>query len=64
MRHLVTEMQRACKQLTKVELFDIYRGEKIGADKKSMAFSLSFQPADKPLTPMRLTASSRKFSAT
>ena len=48
---LVTEMQRACKQLTKVELFDIYRGEKLGADKKSMAFSLSFQPADKPLTP-------------
>ena len=47
---LVTEMQRACKQLTKVELFDIYRGEKLGADKKSMAFSLSFQPADKPLT--------------
>ena len=27
------------------------RGEKLGADKKSMAFSLSFQPADKPLTP-------------
>ena len=48
---LVTEMRRACKQLTKVELFDIYRGEKLGADKKSMAFSLSFQPADKPLTP-------------
>ena len=48
---LVTEMQRACKQLTKVELFDIYRGEKLGTDKKSMAFSLSFQPADKPLTP-------------
>ena len=48
---LVTEMQRACKQLTKVELFDIYRGEKLGADKKSMAFSLSFQPADKPLPP-------------
>lgn len=48
---LVTEMQRACKQLTKVELFDIYRGEKLGADKKSMAFSLSFQPTDKPLTP-------------
>ena len=47
---LITEMKRACKQLTKVELFDIYRGEKLGADKKSMAFSLFFQPADKPLT--------------
>ena len=45
---LITEMQRACKQLTKVELFDIYRGEKLGADKKSMAFSLYFQPGEKP----------------
>ena len=45
---LIAEMQRACKQLTKVELFDIYRGEKLGADKKSMAFSLYFQPGDKP----------------
>ena len=45
---LIDEMQRACKQLTKVELFDIYRGEKLGAGKKSMAFSLSFQPTDAP----------------
>ena len=45
---LIDEMQRACKQLTKVELFDIYRGEKLGAGKKSMAFSLYFQPADVP----------------
>ena len=47
---LIDEMQRACKQLTKVELFDIYRGEKLGAGKKSMAFSLYFQPADAPFT--------------
>ncbi|WP_300366976.1 phenylalanine--tRNA ligase subunit beta [uncultured Subdoligranulum sp.] len=45
---LMAEMQRACKQLTKVELFDIYRGDKLGAGKKSMAFSLYFQPGDKP----------------
>ena len=45
---LIDEMQRACKQLSKVELFDIYRGEKLGADKKSMAFSLYFQPTDAP----------------
>ena len=48
---LMAEMQRACKQLTKVELFDIYRGEKLGAGKKSMAFSLYFQPGDKAFTP-------------
>ena len=51
---LVSEMQRACKQLVKVELFDIYRGEKLGAGKKSMAFSLSFQPDTKPLTPAEI----------
>ena len=45
---LIDEMQRACKQLSKVELFDIYRGEKLGAGKKSMAFSLYFQPTDAP----------------
>lgn len=48
---LIAEMQRACKQLAHVELFDIYRGEKLGADKKSMAFTLHFAPADKALTP-------------
>ena len=47
---LMAEMQRACKQMTKVELFDIYRGEKLGEGKKSMAFSLYFQPGDKPFT--------------
>ena len=48
---LMAEMRRACKQLTKVELFDIYRGEKLGEGKKSMAFTLYFQPGDKPFTP-------------
>ncbi len=48
---LMAEMQRACKQLSKVELFDIYRGEKLGTGKKSMAFSLYFQPGDKAFTP-------------
>lgn len=48
---LMAEMRRACKQLTKVELFDIYRGEKLGEGKKSMTFTLYFQPGDKPFTP-------------
>ena len=43
-------MQRACKQLTKVELFDIYRGEKLGADKKSMAFSFELRSDERTLT--------------
>jgi len=48
---IMTEMRKACPQLGKVELFDIYRGEKLGAGKKSMAFSLQFTPADKAFAP-------------
>lgn len=45
---------RACKAVKSAELFDVYRGEKIGAEKKSMAFRLTFSPeekAEKPLSP-------------
>ncbi len=38
------------KLLTNVELFDIYRGEQIGAGKKSMAYNLTFQAPDRTLT--------------
>lgn len=48
---LVAEMRRACPALADVQLFDIYRGAQLGADKKSMAFSLRFDAADKPLEP-------------
>ena len=45
---------RACKFVTKAELFDIYRGIQLGKDKKSMAFRLTFSQgasAEKPLSP-------------
>ena len=45
---------RACKAVKKAELFDVYRDQRIGAGKKSMAFRLTFTPdekAEKPLTP-------------
>ena len=32
-------------------MFDVYRGEQLGTGKKSMAFQLTFVPADKPFTP-------------
>ncbi|MGN0823079.1 MAG: phenylalanine--tRNA ligase subunit beta [Candidatus Gallimonas sp.] len=44
----------ACKAATKAELFDVYRGARLGAGKKSMAFRITFSPderAEKPLTP-------------
>jgi len=36
--------------LTGIHLFDIYRGEQIGENKKSMAYSLTYQAFDRTLT--------------
>ena len=41
--------QTGGKVLTDVRLFDVYRGEQIGANKKSLAYSLTYQ-AEKTLT--------------
>ena len=38
------------KLLESVTLFDVYRGEQIGAGKKNLAFSLSFRAADHTVT--------------
>ncbi len=46
---IMAEMRRACPSLGEVELFDIYRSAAIGEGKKSMAFTLHFVPAGKPL---------------
>lgn len=40
----------ACKYITEVKLFDVYRGAQIGAGKKSMAFSLTFTPDNAEFT--------------
>jgi phenylalanyl-tRNA synthetase beta chain len=36
--------------LTRLDLFDVYRGEQIGADNKSLAIRLEFQAPDRTLT--------------
>ena len=47
-------IRAACKQVTAVELFDVYRSEQVGAGKKSMAFGITFTPTDAPLTPQQI----------
>lgn len=42
--------KRAKKLLESKKLFDIYRNEKIGADKKSVAYSLTFRLPERTLT--------------
>lgn len=49
------ELEKALRKsvpgiLQKIELFDIYEGEKIAADKKSMAFRLTLQAEDRTLS--------------
>ena len=51
----ITDVIRsACKNVTEVRLFDVYRSEQIGAGKKSMAFGLTFTPTDAPLKPEQI----------
>jgi phenylalanyl-tRNA synthetase beta chain len=42
--------QTGGKTVTHVRLFDVYRGEQIGAGKKSLAYSLTYQSPERTLT--------------
>lgn len=53
--------QTGGKLLKQVELFDIFRSEAIGADKKSLAFSLAYQSDEKTLTDKDATAIRNKI---
>jgi phenylalanyl-tRNA synthetase beta chain len=48
----VTELiqQAGGNTLAAVSLFDVYRGEQIGPGKKSLAYSLTYQSAERTLT--------------
>ena len=41
---------RACGQVSRVRLFDVYRSEQLGLGKKSMAYTLTFTPGQSALT--------------
>ncbi len=43
-------IREACKYVTDVQLFDVYEGIQLGPDKKSMAFSVVFTPAEEEFT--------------
>ncbi len=54
-------MKEACKYITKISLFDIYEGEQIAADKKSMAFTVVFTPKDEAFTTESVDAFVKKI---
>ena len=41
-------IRRSCKYIKGIKLFDVYEGEQIPADKRSMAFTLDFVPGQEP----------------
>ena len=53
--------QTGGKSVTHVRLFDLYRDEKIGAGKKSLAYSLTYQAPDKTLTDAEAAAIRNKI---
>ena len=42
--------------LADVVLFDLYQGDQVGAGKKSLAYSLEFQPLDRTMTDREIDA--------
>ena len=53
--------QTGGKSVTNVRLFDVYRGDQIGAGKKSLAYSLTYQAADKTMTDAEAAAIRNKI---
>ena len=54
----------AAKNLEEVKLFDIYRDEKLGAHKKSVAYAMTFRAADRTLTDEEIAATMDKILKT
>ncbi len=54
----------AAKTLEEVKLFDIYRDEKLGAHKKSVAYAMTFRAADRTLTDEEIAATMDKILKT
>jgi phenylalanyl-tRNA synthetase beta chain len=53
--------QTGGKSVTDVRLFDLYRGQQIGAGKKSLAYSLTYQSPDKTMTDAEAAAIRNKI---
>ena len=48
--NIEAQAEQALKNLESVKLFDIFSDEKLGAGKKSMAYTLTFRHAERTLT--------------
>jgi phenylalanyl-tRNA synthetase beta chain len=61
---LIKAVKDADKNLIRdVTVFDVYEGEHVGADKKSVALSVTLQPTDKTLTDAEIDALAARITA-
>src|SRR4029078_4654014 len=59
---VLAEIRTAGGELLRgVRLFDVYRGEAIGAGKKSLAYALTYQAADRTLTDKEVDKAHQKI---
>ena len=58
---MLETIRKAAKNLEEVRLFDIYRGEKLGAGRKSVAYAMSFRAPDRTLTDEEIAAAMSKI---
>ncbi|MEM7345236.1 MAG: phenylalanine--tRNA ligase subunit beta [Chloroflexota bacterium] len=54
-------MQTGRPLLTNIQLFDLFQGEQIGAGKKSLAYSLTYQSEDRTLTDKMVAKQQKKI---
>ena len=57
-----TAAKAKVEQLQKVELFDVFESDKLGAGKKSMALSFRFQDKEKTMTDMEIDQAMQKMA--
>jgi phenylalanyl-tRNA synthetase beta chain len=61
---LIKAVKEADKNLIReVTVFDVYEGEHVGADKKSVALNVTLQPADKTLTDAEIDSVASRITA-
>lgn len=62
---LMGDMRKAAgKLLESIQMFDVYRGIQVGANKKSVAFSLTFRAPDRTLTDEEVQKAMEKVKQT
>ena len=58
---MLETIRKAAKNLEDARVFDVYRGDKLGAGRKSVAYALTFRAADRTLTDQEIASAMEKI---